>query len=70
MTFQNFLIPLINKSTRVTKANATLTNDFLDTASSTGIVKSGITHHFQIFLTTSAQYLENIQNEASISNEK
>ena len=70
LTFQNFLIPLINKSTRVTKANATLTNDFLDTDSSTGIVKSGISHHFLIFLKTSAQYLENIQNETTISNEK
>ena len=70
LSFQNFLIPLINKSTRVTKANATLTNDFLDTASSTGIVKSGISHHFLIFLITSAQYFENIQNETNVSNEK
>ena len=43
LTFQNFLIPVINKSTRVTKTNATLidhiqTNDFVNTDSSTGIV--------------------------------
>ena len=71
LTFQNFLIPLINKPTRITKANATLidhilTNDFLDTASSTGIVKSDISDHFPIFLITSAQYLDNIQNKTTI----
>ena len=46
----------------MTKANATLidhilTNDFLDTASSTGTVKSDILDHFPIFLITSVQYL-------------
>ena len=71
LTFQNFLIPAISKPTRVTKANATLidhilTNDFLDTASSTGIVKSDISDHFLIFLITSAQYLDNIQNKTTI----
>ena len=71
MTFQNVLIPLINKRTRVAKANATLidhslTNDFLDTVSSTGIVKSDISDHFPIFLITSAQYLDNIQNKTTI----
>ena len=71
VTLQNFFIPLINKPTRVTKANATLidhilTNDFLDTASSTGIVKSDISDHFPIFLITSAQYLDNIQNKTII----
>ena len=54
MTFQNFLVPLINKPTRIAKANATLigqilTNDFLDTASFTGIVKSDISDYFPIF---------------------
>ena len=43
LTFQNFLIPAINKPTRITKTNATLidhilTNDFVNTDSSTGIV--------------------------------
>ena len=71
MTFQNVLIPLINKRTRVAKANATLidhslTNDFLDTVSSTGIVKSDISDHFPIFLITSAQYLDIIQNKTTI----
>ena len=42
--FQNFSIPIISKPTRVTKTNATLidhilTNDFVNTNSSTGIVK-------------------------------
>ena len=64
-------MPVINKPTRVTKANATLTdhiltNDFLDTAGSTSIVKSDISDHFPIFLITSAQYLDNIQNKTTI----
>ena len=72
LTFQNFLIPVINKPTRVTKANATLvnhilTNDFLDTASFTGFVKSDISYHFPIFLITSEQYLNNIQNKTTIT---
>ena len=71
LTFQNVLIPLISKPTRVTKTNATLidhivTNDFLDTDSSTGIVKSDISDNFPIFLITSAQYLDNIQNNTTI----
>ena len=71
LTFRNFLIPLINKLTMVTKTNPTLiyhilTNDFLDTASSAGIVKSDISDHFPIFLVTSAQYLDNIQNRTTI----
>ena len=65
LTFQNFLIPVINKLTRITKTNATLidhilTNDFVNTNSSTGIVKS------DIFLITSAQFFNNIQNKTTI----
>ena len=71
LTLQNFSIPLINKPTRVTKASTTLidhilTNDFLETASSMGIVKSDISDHFPIFLLTNAQYLDNIQNKTTI----
>ena len=71
LTFKNFLIPLMNKPTRIPKANATLihhiaTNNSLNTYSSTGIVKSGISDHFPIFLITSAQYLHNIQNKTTI----
>ena len=68
LTFQNFLIPLINNPTtcRITKANTTLidhilTNDFSNTACSTGIVKSDISDHFPIFLITSVKFLNNIQ---------
>ena len=71
LTFQNFLIPVINKPTRVTKANATLiehilTNDFLYTGSSTGIVKSDFSDHSRIFLIASVQYLDNIQSKTTI----
>ena len=52
--------------TRITKANTTLTNNFLNTASSTGIVKSDISNHFPMFLITTAQYIDNIQNKAII----
>ena len=64
-------MPAINKPTRVTKANSTLidhilSNDFVDTASSLGIVKSDILDHFPIFLITIAQYRDNIQNKTTI----
>ena len=73
LTFQNVLIPLINKPTRITKANTALidnilTNDFLNSGSSTGIVKSGISDHSPIFLIASAQYHENTKNK--LENEK
>ena len=75
LTFQNFLIPIINNSTRVSKTKATLidhilTNDFLGTASSTGIVKSDISDHFPIFLITNAQYLDNIRYKTTIRKRK
>ena len=65
LTFQNFLIPVINKPTRITKTNATLidhilTNDFVNTDSSTGIVKIDILDHFPIFFITSVQFFNNI----------
>ena len=64
MNLQNILIPVINKPTRITKTNATLidhvlTNDFGNTNSSTGIVKSDISDHFPIFLITSVQFFNN-----------
>ena len=54
LTFQNFLIRVINKPTRITKTNGTLidhilTNDFVNTNNSIGIVKSEISDHFPIF---------------------
>ena len=71
MTFQNFLIPVIKKPTRITKTNATLiehilTNDFVNTNSSRGIETSDISDHFPIFLITSAQFFNNIQNKTTV----
>ena len=71
LTFQNFLIPVVNKPTRITKSNAVLidrilTNDFVNTNGSTGIVKSNILDHFPIVLITSAQFFNNIQNKPTI----
>ena len=61
LTFQNILVPVINKSSRITKTNAILTdhiliNDFVNTDGSMGIVKSDISDHFPIFLITSAHF--------------
>ena len=71
LTFQNFLIPVINKLTRITKTNATLidhilTNDFVKINGSRGIAKSDISDHFPIFLITSALFFNNIQNKTTI----
>ena len=57
LTFQNSLIPLINKPTIVTRTNATaidqiLTNAFLNKQTETGIIKTEISDHFLIFLIT------------------
>ena len=59
VTTENLLIPVINKVTKITKTNAILidhilTNNFVNTNSSSGIVKSDISDHFPIFLITSA----------------
>ena len=66
----NFLKPVITKSARKTKTKGTvidhvLTNDFVNTDSSTGIVKSDISDDFPIFLVTKAQFFNNIQNKAT-----
>ena len=55
--FQNSLIPLINKPTRVTRTNAItidhiLTNASLNKQIKTGIIKSEISDHFPILLIT------------------
>ena len=64
-------MPAINKPTRTAKTNATLiddilTNDFVNTGRSRGIVKIDISDHFPIFLITSAQFFNNIQNKTTI----
>ena len=64
---QNLLIPMINKPTRVSKSNATiidhiLTNSFLNTDSSTGIIKIDISDHFPIFLISNEKISENAKH--------
>ena len=68
--FQNFLLSVIKNPTRLTKINATLidyilTNDFINTHSSTYIAKSDMSHHFPSFF-ISVQFLNNIQNKTTI----
>ena len=53
--FQNSLVPLINKPTRVNRTNATaieyiLTNAFINKQIETCIIKTKISDHFPIFL--------------------
>ena len=53
LLFQNNIIPIINKPTRVTKKTATaidhiITNCFVDTNFKTTIFKSDISNHFPI----------------------
>ena len=55
--FQNSLIPLVNKPTRITRTNATaiddiLTNSFLNKEIETGIINTEVSKHFPIFLIT------------------
>ena len=55
LIFQHSLIPVINKPTRVTKKSATaidhiITNSFLNSNISTGIIKNDISDHFPIFV--------------------
>ena len=42
------------------------TNDYINTDSSTGIVKSDISGHFHFFLVTSAQFFNNSRNKTNI----
>ena len=54
----------------ITKTNATLidhilTNDFINTASSKGVVKMEISDHFSFFLIMSVRFFNNIQNKAT-----
>ena len=64
---QNLLIAMINKPTRVSKSNATiidhvLTNSFLHTDGSTGIIKIDISDHFPIFLISNEKISENTKH--------
>ena len=67
IVFQNLLIPMINKPTRVSKSNATiidhiLTNSFLNTDCSAVIIKIDISDHFPIFLISNEKISENAKN--------
>ena len=71
ITFQNSLIPLINKPTRVTGTNATeidhiLINAFLNKQIETGIVKTEISDHFPIFLFTDPITSSEIKNKRTL----
>ena len=64
IVFQNLLIPMIDKPTRVSKSNATiinhiLTNSFLNTYCFTGIIKTDISDHFAIFLISNEKMSKN-----------
>ena len=66
--FQNSLIPLIIKSVRTTRKNATaidhiITNIFLNKKIGTEIIKNEILDHFPIFLTTDPITSNEIKNK-------
>ena len=69
IVFQNLLIPMISKATRVSNSNATiidhiLTNSFLNTDYFTGIVKTDISDHFPIFFISNKKFSENAKHIA------
>lgn len=70
--FQNGFIPLINKPTRVTRSSATaidhiITNDFTNTTIKTGIIKTDISDHFPIFITSQTTHLHNCSEKIKIT---
>ena len=67
IVFENLLIPIVIKPTRVSKPNATiidhiLTNSFLNTNCSTGIIKIDISDHFPIFSISNEKVSENTKH--------
>ena len=53
LIYQNGMIPIINKPTRVTKKSATaidhiITNSFVENTFKKAIIKSGVSDHFPI----------------------
>ena len=69
--FQNSLIHLINKPTRVNRANAAvidhiLTNAFLNKQIEMGIIKTEILNHFPIFLITDQITSSEIKNKRTL----
>ena len=73
--FKNSLMPLINKSTRVTTTNAIamdliFTNAFLNEQIRTGIRKTEISNHFPIFLITDPTTSSEIKKQKITSLQK
>ena len=69
--FQNSLIPLINKPTRITRTNATaldhiLTNAFLNKQIEMWIIKTETSDHFPIFLITDPITSSEIKNKRTL----
>ena len=71
LIFQQGLIPVINKPTRITKKSATaidhiMTNTFVDADITTGIIKTDISDHFPIFLISKTQGINIYPQKSSI----
>ena len=71
LCFQDGLIPIINKPTRVTKKHATavdhiITNSFLNSSISTGIIKTDVTDHFPTFVTSKVLISKSTNDESTI----
>ena len=69
--FQNSLIPLINKPTRITRTNATaldhiLTNAFLNKQIEMWIIKTETSDHFPMFLITNPITSSEIKNKRTL----
>ena len=68
---QNNILPTINQATRVTKVSATcidniFTNAHYGSHNESGIIKTDITDHFSIFLTTKSQLLDKNSKVCSV----
>ena len=67
IVFQNLLIPMIDKPTRISKSNATiidsiLTKSFLNIDCFTGVIKTDISDHFPITLISNEEISENAKH--------
>ena len=75
IAFQNSIIPVNNKPTRVTRTNSTvinhiLTNAFLNKQIKMEIIKTEISDHFPIFLITDPTTSSEIKNNRTLIYEK
>ena len=67
IVFQNLLIPMIDKPTRISKSNTTtidriLIKSFLNMDCFTGVIKTGISDHFPIILISNEEISENAKH--------